>query len=96
MLRDRNATKAAAPRPRLAKDSKPITALSSMVFGPTCASQANPRMATACSAPNTHRPRLMPSLSIHMPPITPPARLAQKPVVLAARPICVMEKPRSR
>ena len=49
-----NATNAAAPRPRLPKASKAMTAPSTSGLAPTCASQAKPRMATACTAPNTH------------------------------------------
>ena len=54
---------------------------------PTCANKAKPRIATACSTPKIHSPRLTPVFSSHIAPRMPPAKLAQRPAFLATNPI---------
>jgi hypothetical protein len=90
------ATNAAVPRPTPSA-SNAITPASSSLSGRfSHASHAKPRIDTSWTTPNSHRPRLMPSRTIHSPPSMPPATLAHSPAFLAMRPMSDLVKPMSR
>ena len=47
-------------------------------------------MVTSCTTPNSHSARLMPSLTIQMPPTMPPITIGHSPAFLAMMPISVL------
>ena len=80
------AVSAIAPRPT--PRYSPLTTTNSPAsVCPAWLSHTNGRMVNSCTKPNSHSARLMLTLSMMMPPSTPPAMLAHRPATLATEPI---------